>query len=74
MSHLGREVRLHRESAGLTIEALAADAEMGQGALWEIEYGRRRNPTVKTVCKLASALGVPPVELFRAAAKDWSNG
>lgn len=62
---LGRNIRRLREEAGLSQEQLAFDAGMKRSYLSDMERGVR-NPTVRAVGRLATALNVPPGELLRA--------
>lgn len=62
---LGRNIRRLREEAGLSQEQLAFDAGMKRSYLSDMERGVR-NPTVRAVGRLATALNVPPFELLRA--------
>lgn len=63
---LGRNVREARQRKGLTQEALALEADMKRSYLSELEAGKR-NPTVRALGRLATALGVEPAELLRPA-------
>lgn len=59
----GARVRGLRLSAGLTQEELAHRAGMHWTYLGGIERGER-NPSLLNICRLASALGVAPSNLF----------
>lgn len=61
---LGRNVRLQREARGLSQEALAFEAGMKRSYLSELERGLR-NPSVRALGRLASALGIEPATLLR---------
>ncbi|MBS6510199.1 MAG: helix-turn-helix domain-containing protein [Clostridiales bacterium] len=52
-----------REKAGLSQLALALNADITPGALFEIEH-TCGNPRINTLSKIASALGVPLHRLF----------
>ena len=54
-----------REKAGLSQLALALNADITPGALFEIEH-TCGNPRINTLSKIASALGVPLHRLFEA--------
>lgn len=56
-SVLGRRVRALRTEAGLTVEALAAQAGVSAGLVGQVERGVS-NPSLGNLHKLASALGV----------------
>jgi transcriptional regulator with XRE-family HTH domain len=62
-----RVVQRIREVArrkGLSVDALADAAEVSRSYLWKVLAGRF-SPTIKTVAKIAGALEVDPLELFR---------
>lgn len=61
---LGRVVRSHRLSRGLSQEALAELSDLNRGYLGEIERGEVV-PSIETARKIASALGEPLHELIR---------
>ena len=54
---LGRRLRAARLAAGLTQEKVAAAASVDYKRLQDLEGGRV-NPTVKTLLRLAGAMGV----------------
>lgn len=56
---LGRNVRKQREAQGLSQEELALEAGMKRSYLSELERGLR-NPSVRALGRLATALGVSP--------------
>jgi transcriptional regulator with XRE-family HTH domain len=60
---LARNVRRLRLARGLTQEALAADADLHQGLISEIE-NEAANPELDTIGRLATALGARPRDLF----------
>ena len=60
---LGAVVRRLRRRQSLTQMQLAARARLDQGHLSQIEAGRRPNPGLVTLQKLARGLGVPITEL-----------
>lgn len=67
---LGRVIRELRKERDLTIEGLAADADMHTTYLSGIERGHR-NPSLSKLCDLAAALDVPLSQiLLRAEAPD----
>ena len=61
---LGENVRAARRTRGLSQETLALDADMKRSYLSELERGRR-NPSVRALGRLASALSVEPADLLR---------
>jgi transcriptional regulator with XRE-family HTH domain len=61
---LGDKVRYAREQLGLTTQLLASKAGISQPYISEIENGNK-NPSAKTIMKLAAALNVPGEFLLR---------
>ena len=59
----GKNVRALRDEAGLSQEELAFRAGMKRTYLSDLERGTR-NPTVRALGRLASALGVAPARLL----------
>ncbi len=66
---LGRNVRRERKRLGKSQEELALDVGMKRSYLSDLERGTR-NPSVKAIARLASALGVEPATLLQPAADD----
>lgn len=62
-SLVGRNLRRHRLSAGLSQEALADAAGLDRTYVSGVERGVR-NPTVKVLQSFATALGVKPADLL----------
>ena len=60
---LGQRIRRHRESAGITQEALARAADIGRVTLVCLEKGER-SPRFRTLDALAGALGVRVSDLL----------
>ncbi len=58
-----QKVRKLRESKGMTTRALAREAGISTETLNAVEHGRRQ-PQVRTLDKLARALGVEAKDLF----------
>jgi transcriptional regulator with XRE-family HTH domain len=59
MRGIGTQIRAHRRSLGLTLEALATRAGCTKGYLSSIETGRRRRPpSASLLRRLESALGL----------------
>lgn len=61
--HLGKRVRHFRIAAGLSQEELAFRAEMKRSYVSDLERGTR-NPSVRALKRLATALGVHPSDLL----------
>lgn len=64
-AQFGRRVRSLRLQRGLSQEKLGELAELDRTYISQTETGRR-NVTLTTIVKLATALGVDAVELLRA--------
>jgi len=61
---LGRRIRSLRNTRGWTQEQLGAEAGINYKFLGEIERGQQ-NPSFNVLIKIADALGVDLMELFR---------
>lgn len=73
VTQLGRNVRALRLSLELSQEEVAFRAGMKRSYLSDLERGVR-NPTVRAVGRLGTALGVPPDHLLRLGqTNDHSN-
>lgn len=55
---IGRQIKRHRERAGLTIYALATAAGLSPSLLTRIECGEQSDPHWGTVSRLVVALGL----------------
>ena len=60
---LGYRIRYLREEKGLSIEALALEADINRNYLGDLERGTR-NPTVVVLNKIAKALDIDLSTLF----------
>ena len=60
---LGYRIRYLRQNKGLSIEALALEAEINRNYLGDLERGMR-NPTVMVLNKIAKALEIDLSTLF----------
>ena len=69
---LGDKVRFAREQLGLTTQMLADKAGISQPYISEIENGNK-NPSAKTIMKLAAALNVPGEFLLRNDVKTLAE-
>lgn len=66
MDMIGREIKRLREERGWTQAQLAVYAESSQPTVNQVESGKR-NPSTRTLQKLAEALGVEVADLFPKA-------
>ena len=60
---LGYRIRYLREEKGLSIEALALEADINRNYLGDLERGTR-NPTVVVLNRIATALNISLSALF----------
>lgn len=67
-AQIGMAIVRERRRAGKSQEDLAYEAEMSVRHLRELELGRA-NPTIGTLYRVASTLGVP----FRALVTRWDR-
>lgn len=65
----GARIRSLREAANLTQEKLAWDSDLTKGFLSEIESGKRL-PSVPSMHRIATQLGVDIADLFAGDMKD----
>jgi transcriptional regulator with XRE-family HTH domain len=59
----GRNLKEIREKKGISLRDLAVEADLSANTISEIELGKR-DPSMTTVVKLASALGIDPADLL----------
>ena len=69
---LGDKVRFARERLGLTTQMLAEKAGVSQPYISEIENGNK-NPSAKTIMRLAAVLNVPGEFLLRNDVKTLAE-
>jgi transcriptional regulator with XRE-family HTH domain len=72
LAQLGASIRSLREGRELSIEALAAEADLHTVSVSRIEAGKQ-NPTWNALASLASALGVELVDLVKLAAEQHDS-
>ena len=58
---LGDKIRKLRRDRKMSMEALAAAAEMSKSYVWELENNDDANPTMDKVARLAKVLDVTPL-------------
>lgn len=66
-SMIGPVVRQLRQERNLSQEALASSARVSSGYLSKLERGLYKAPSYEVLSRIAAALAMPPVELYRAA-------
>lgn len=59
----------YRRRAFLSIEDLAAKADVAPGTIWRIENGKHKRLTMKTMRTIAEALDVQPDDIREFAAE-----
>lgn len=64
---LGALVRRHRVSARRSLREVARDAGIDSATMIHLEQGRYSSPSPLTLKGVATALGIPTLELFAAA-------
>lgn len=69
LTQLGAAIRSLREGRKMSIEALAAEAQLHTVSVSRIEGGKQ-NPTWLALSNLATALGVDLVDLVRLASEQ----
>jgi transcriptional regulator with XRE-family HTH domain len=65
---VARNVRSLRQARGWTLATLAARSGVSKGMVVEVEQGRT-NPSIATVCRLATALGAGLAQLLEVGAE-----
>lgn len=66
----GRWLKRETDRDGMSVARLARDADLNESTIWEyIKTSDGKRVTVRTLLRIASALGKDPVEAFRAAAE-----
>jgi transcriptional regulator with XRE-family HTH domain len=69
LSVLSGRIRARRRDRGLSLDRLAAAAEVSKGVLVQIENGEA-NPSIATLCKVAAALGASVADLVQVSAQQ----
>jgi transcriptional regulator with XRE-family HTH domain len=66
---VGYFIQNYRKKAGLSFDELAAKCGVSKGMLSQIESGKT-NPTIATVWKISSGLGIQFSELFQSGTEE----
>jgi transcriptional regulator with XRE-family HTH domain len=61
---IGKRLKERREGLGLTREQLAKKAKVTTAYVSMLEAGKRKNPSLPVLRRLAKELGVPVTELL----------
>jgi len=69
---VGKAIKRVRVQSGLTQEQLAARASVSQSSLHYIETGVN-SPSVRTLSKIAGALGVPVADLLASISDEFRS-
>lgn len=64
MAAFSEKMKRYRQSAKLSLDDVAKASGMTKSHIWELEQGRSRNPTVRTVWSIAAALGTSPADML----------
>ena len=64
---LGEFIKTRRTELGMTRNQLGIKAGISHTEVHRIETGERRQPSLKVLCALADALGVPQEDFLRVA-------
>lgn len=70
MSQLGPTIASLRYDRRMSLQKVADAAGLTKAHVWELEKGRSNNPSLTTIIGLGTALGVPPIDLFKAALNE----
>jgi transcriptional regulator with XRE-family HTH domain len=62
---IARNIRKLRQEKGISQDRLSKEANLALNTIVKIETGEKPNPTVDTLKKIAKALGVKIVDLFK---------
>lgn len=62
---VSENIRKLRQKKGISQDRLSKEADIALNTVVKIETGESPNPTVETLEKIAKALGVSMVELFK---------
>jgi transcriptional regulator with XRE-family HTH domain len=74
MTKLGTIILKTRNKRGMSLQDVAGAAGTTKQTVWDFEAGRRRNPTIKTLLGIATALQISTIKLAVAALKDLDEG
>src|SRR5438067_13261435 len=66
LSVLSGRIKARRRDRGLSLDRLAALADVSKGMLVQIESGQA-NPSIATLCKVAAALGASVADLVQVS-------
>lgn len=72
MDTVSGRLRARRKERGLSLDRLAALAEVSKGVLVQIENGAA-NPSIATLCKIAAALGASVADLVQVAGEHAAD-
>lgn len=65
MKNIGTKIRKLREEKGLSQEKLVAKCDLSRQTLYLIEKGKKDNPSIKVLTKIANALEITLEELLK---------
>lgn len=70
MSYLGQAIKQRRMERSMSLQDVADEAQLTKTHVWELEQGRSRNPSVKSLLGLGVALNMDPTILAGLAFAD----
>lgn len=63
--NIGKNIEKIRKEKGISQERLSAKCEITKQSIYLIENNRTKNPSIKTLEKIANVLEVPLTELIK---------
>ena len=70
MSYLGEAIKQRRAERSMSLQDVADEAKLSKTHVWDLERGRSRNPSVKSLLDLSAALDIDPTILAGLAFAD----
>lgn len=67
MTKFGSVIRKARKRLEMSLQDVGSRAGLSKAHVWELERGRKQNPTVKTILNLAITLELDPGALAQTA-------
>ena len=67
MREIGKYIKEHREALGYSLKRLGEASGISDSEILKIENGTRKNPNWNTLCDIAKALSIHPLEILLEA-------
>lgn len=64
---LGEKIKLFREQKNMSLRQLAINSEVSASYLCDLESGKRNNPSMQVLQRLANALSINITEFLQTA-------